>query len=376
MLAHSLPAFSSAIETMREEGEGMLSSLYLQPKGILFGKAGRDAQEKGYALPLAGQDTAFSLVEVIRRKNDKVTKRLYGTGEIVAVTDSLIQEKIGQLCGIRPKSGNLAFSHPLIMGVLNVTPDSFSDGGQFDDVGLAIRQGQQLRRDGADIIDVGGESTRPGAAEVGVEIEKGRVIPVLEELVSAGIACSIDSRHGSVLESALGAGAEVINDVTALTQDSLAMKVAAQASVPVVLMHSRLAPEGESGDMGKNPSYQDVSLDIYDYLEGRINCCVAAGIRKENIIVDPGIGFGKTLEDNLGLLKNIALFHGLGVPLLVGLSRKRFIGVVSGEDDPARRDPGSIALSLEMIRQGVQIVRVHNVADMKQALTCFMAISG
>ncbi len=351
----------------------IMTSLYFQPSGFLYGNEALEAKAKGLAVSLAGQTIAFSMVTLIERDNKQEKRTLYRVEALVNSSDPVILEKLKALTQPRSDIKALSFEQPLIMGVLNVTPDSFSDGGQFDCAHQAIEQGKTLFEQGADIVDIGGESTRPGADDVGAKVETQRVLPVLEGVSQFGL-CSIDSRRAGVMEAALNAGAGIINDVTALSYDERSIAVAQAHDGPIILMHSRIKPENETLDMAQNPSYDNVSLDIYDYLEQRIECCVQAGIAKQRLIIDPGIGFGKTFADNIALLQNISVFHGLGVPILVGLSRKRFIGVISKEDDALKRDPGSSALSLEMIRQGVQIVRVHNVANMKQVLRCFIAI--
>lgn len=259
----------------------------------------------------------------------------------------------------------LAFSRPLVMGVLNVTPDSFSDGGKFLDTGAAIRRARQMRAEGADIIDIGGESTRPGATPVWEGEEAERVVPVIEALTADNIPLSIDTRHSTVMAKAVAAGAHIINDVSALTYDGDSMKAAAATDAPVILMHSKGTPK----TMQVAPEYDDVLLDVYDYLESRIDACVAAGIDRSRLIVDPGIGFGKrVVRDNLALMNGLAFFHTLGCPVLLGASRKRFIGAITGEEEADRRMPGSLAAALKGVEQGMQIVRVHDVAETVQAL--------
>ncbi len=348
----------------------MTSSFYLNPKGMLSGRTALQARKDGHALPLAGQDRAFSLVEVIQRDNGVLKKKFYSTRQIGESTESALQEKLALLTAKRQSIGRLSFERPLIMGVLNVTPDSFSDGGQFDTIASAVAEGYKMYQEGADIIDVGGESTRPGAIEVARQTELDRVLPVLSGLDEQQVLCSIDSRHALVMEAALKAGASILNDVTALEYDTLSVELAKNHGGAVILMHSRVLPNNESVNMKDNPTFDNVALDIIDYLSDRIKACEAAGIHRNNLIIDPGIGFGKTLEDNLVLLRDIGLFHGLGVPIMVGLSRKRFIGELADVKEPRKRDIGSVTLSLEMVQQGVQIVRVHNVSAMRQALDC------
>lgn len=256
------------------------------------------------------------------------------------------------------------FDQPRVMGIINATPDSFSDGGSHEDVDAACFAGADMVGAGAAILDVGGESTRPGAMTVweGDEIE--RVKPIVERLVRGGNAVSIDTRKAAVMEAALEAGAHLVNDVSALTWDERSAEVVAKSGVPVVLMHA----QGDPQTMQENPTYRDVLIDIYLWLEARIEAAVETGIERDKIIVDPGIGFGKTVGHNLELMNGLALFHGLGCPVLVGASRKRMIGALSNEAEADERLGGSLALALKAAEQGAQIIRVHDVPETIQAL--------
>ena len=266
----------------------------------------------------------------------------------------------------------LQYSKPLIMGVLNVTPDSFSDGGKFVDKDKAITHARALFAAGADIIDIGGESTRPGAEPVWEGDERARVIPVVEALVGEGIPISIDTRHASVMEAALSAGAHIINDVSALSFDPEAMAVVAKSDVPVVLMHSKGLPK----TMQDAPDYDDVLLEVFDYLEERRDMAIKAGIAPTRIILDPGIGFGKrVVQDNLSILNGISIFHTLGCPLLLGASRKQFLGAITGVEEPSKRVESSMVAALSAVQVGVQIVRVHDVGETKQALKTQQALN-
>lgn len=257
------------------------------------------------------------------------------------------------------------------MGVLNVTPDSFSDGGKFLDTDAAILRARQMIAEGADIIDIGGESTRPGATPVWEGEEAERVVPVIEALVAEKITMSIDTRHSTVMQKAVQAGAHIINDVSALTYDGESMAVAAASDAPIVLMHAR----GDPKTMQDAPEYDDVLLDVFDYLQERVEACAAAGIERCRLIVDPGIGFGKrVVQDNLALMNGLSLFHGLGCPVLLGASRKRFIGAITGEETADRRMPGSLAAALKGVEEGMQILRVHDVAETVQAVKLAQAM--
>jgi dihydropteroate synthase len=254
---------------------------------------------------------------------------------------------------------------PQVVGILNVTPDSFSDGGRFEEPEAAARAGFDMAEAGAAIVDVGGESTRPGAKPVweGDEIE--RVLPAITRLAAGGTAVSIDTRKAAVMEAALGAGAAMVNDVSALAFDERSPAAVARAGCPVVLMHHQGSPE----TMQVSPSYdRPVLLAVYDWLEARIEAAEAAGIDRTRIIVDPGIGFGKTVQHNLDLLNGLALLHGLGCPIMLGASRKRMIGALSAEAPAGERLPGSLALALKAVDQGAQLLRVHDVPETVQAL--------
>jgi dihydropteroate synthase len=252
-----------------------------------------------------------------------------------------------------------------IMGVVNVTPDSFSDGGDHATPDAAIAHGLKLIEEGADIIDVGGESTRPGARAPTLDDELARVLPVVRGLAGRAPLVSIDSRRAAVMGAALAAGAGMINDVSALTHDPAALGVAARHDVPVVLMHMQGTPEM----MQRAPRYDCAPLDIFDYLETRIAACEAAGIARARLIVDPGIGFGKTVQHNLEILRDLAVLKGLGCPIMVGVSRKGFIGRLTATKTAKDRLPGSLAATLYAIFQGAEIVRVHDVAATRQAIT-------
>lgn len=262
-------------------------------------------------------------------------------------------------------------AEPQIMGILNVTPDSFSDGGAHNGTEAAIEAGRRMVAEGAVLIDVGGESTRPGANFIPPDEELARVEPVIAGLrAQLDTPISIDTRKALVAEAALSAGANLVNDVSGFTFDPELASVCTKAGVPVCAMHA----QGDPATMQQNPTYDDVLLDVYDYLHDRIEALVAAGINRSQIIADPGIGFGKTLDHNLALLNRISLFHGLGVPILLGASRKKFIGTISGADMATDRMAGSVAVALAVVAQGIQILRVHDVAETAQALALWQAV--
>ncbi|MDX8348406.1 dihydropteroate synthase [Cognatiyoonia sp. IB215446] len=315
------------------------------------------------ALPLAGGPFWFREIRVHRR--DAV--------EDVIPAVSAPPDVLDRLTARRADIAGLSLDRPRLMGILNVTPDSFSDGGRFNDRDAAIAQAQKMRADGANIIDVGGESTRPGASEVPVDEEIARTAPVISAIrAQSDVPISIDTRKASVAQAAIEAGAGLINDVAAFTFDPDLARVTADAGLPVCLMHA----QGDPQTMQDDPRYHDVLLDVYDFLAARVAAAEAAGIPRDQIIVDPGIGFGKTVEHNLALLRGIALFHSLGCPILLGASRKRFIGVIGGGEAATDRVNGSIAVALHAARQGVQFLRVHDIFATKQALDLEWAING
>ena len=287
--------------------------------------------------------------------------------------DNEISTQIGQLLeNIETNlqvSSNSAFV-PKIMGILNVTPDSFYDGGRYLNVEMATAAALRMVEAGADIIDVGGESTRPGSVEPTEAEELKRVIPVIRALSEKGITVSIDTRRATVMERALESGAKIINDISALSHDKRSIEVATSSGARVILMHMQGSPKS----MQTNPYYEYPSLDIFDFLKQRIVACLEAGIHQNCLLVDPGIGFGKTKTHNIQVLRDIALFHGLGCPVLIGMSRKSFISDLLGNLEASDRMPGSIAGALYAMSQGVHIVRVHDVAETNQSLKVWQAI--
>jgi dihydropteroate synthase len=354
----------------------MSGSVYLRPAGPLTGPPAREAPE-ATVLRIGGSGTAFAALEFIERSGpgrarrrmltvDDVLRRGEGSGERAQECRSMLS----RLTSPRVPLAGLALDRPRIMGVVNVTPDSFSDGGLLPTAEAAIAHARQLAAEGADILDIGGESTRPGADPVPIQEELRRVMPVIEALAGATRALiSIDTRNAEVMRQAAAAGAQIINDVSALQHDAESLRVVADTGLPVILMHA----QGDPRSMQRDPRYDDVLLDVYDALGARVQACLDAGIALERLVVDPGIGFGKTAAHNLELLAGLSLFHGLGAPVLLGASRKSFIRVLTGAVDPASRLPGSIAAALSGILQGVHIVRVHDVAATRQALTIFEA---
>ncbi len=352
----------------------MLREIYLRPLGLFPAALHRAAKEVWGGMPLAGGWLDFTAIEVIERNGARNDRFIAGLGEFferdwgrrtLNASDLFEALRAG-----RPRLAGLSLDRPRLMGIVNVTPDSFSDGGQHFDAARAVAHGEQLVAEGADILDVGGESTRPGAAPVDEAEEIRRIVPVIAALrAKTDVRVSIDTRKPAVMREAVSAGADIINDVSALMHDPLSLETAADLGVPVVLMHA----QGDPRTMQDNPVYDDVVLDVFDFLEARVAACVRAGIPREHLIVDPGIGFGKALPHNLALMSGLSLFHGLGVPVLLGASRKRFIGTLTGVDNASDRLHGSIGAALAAVAQGAQILRVHDIAATKAALAVFQA---
>ncbi|MDO8810431.1 MAG: dihydropteroate synthase [Gallionella sp.] len=262
----------------------------------------------------------------------------------------------------------LDLPRPLVMGIVNVTPDSFSDGGQHLLRDAAVAHAQQLIAEGADIIDIGGESTRPSAQPVSIQQELDRVLPIIEALHGAPVPISVDTCKPQVMQAAIAAGVQMVNDINSL-QDAAAMNAVAAGNVAVCLMHK----QGNPQTMQARPHYQDVVAEVCEFLRGRIAAATAAGIGRERIVIDPGFGFGKTLEHNLALLRGLEKLAGLGVPVLAGLSRKSMLGALTGQD-VGQRMPASIAAALLAVQRGASIVRVHDVRATVDALKIWNAV--
>lgn len=272
--------------------------------------------------------------------------------------------------GAVPSFAGLTLDQPRLMGVVNVTPDSFSDGGDFLDPAHAIEHGMQMSADGADILDIGGESTRPGSAPISIDEELARVLPVIEGLASEGKLVSIDTRHAEVMRQAIASGARIVNDVTALTNDADSIDVCATSGVDVVIMHM----QGDPQTMQDNPTYDDASADIMAYLKARVHLMEQSGIASNKIAIDPGIGFGKNLDHNLRILSKLDDYEGLNLPVLLGVSRKSFITKIDRDEAPKDRVAGSLAAAIAGYARGVRLFRVHDVAETRQALAVWRAI--
>ncbi|PVX28973.1 dihydropteroate synthase [Sphingomonas pokkalii] len=338
--------------------------LYLRPIQFVDTPIGGD----GAVARLAGGLLWFSAYELIVVEGcTRIRQRVVSIAEAEAdprlapIAARITASRVPLTLGTR----TLRFDQPQVMAILNMTPDSFSDGGKhMGDPAAAAQSGVEMSIAGAAILDVGGESTRPGAETVWEGDEIARVVPVIARLAASSAAISIDTRKAAVMEAALAAGAHLVNDVSALLYDDRALEVVARADCPVVLMHAADPKRGAQGKGG----YADPLIEVYDWLEARVEAVVAAGVDRAKIVIDPGIGFGKSLADNLALMNGLALFHGIGCPILLGASRKRIVGALANEAPAEQRLGGSLALALKGAALGVQLLRVHDAFESVQAL--------
>jgi dihydropteroate synthase len=335
---------------------------YIRPVGRLTGAAAAAAIAAGQALPSGRPGEAYTHLEILRRRDGGGADR----GLHLAMTVDA-----AALTAPRAPWAGFSLDRPLVMGIVNVTPDSFSDGGAYLDPSAAIEHGRALRAAGADILDIGGESTRPGAEPVGPDDEAARVVPVIQALAAEGAVVSVDTRRTSVMAAALEAGARIVNDVTALGDEG-ALALVARHQAPAVLMHM----QGEPRTMQQAPHYDVPILDLFDYFEARLAACAAAGLDRGQVLIDPGIGFGKSLAHNVELLRDLALLRGTGCGILLGVSRKSFLGRLAEVEGTAERLPASLIAGLEGVRNGADILRVHDVAATVQALKVQAALEG
>lgn len=358
----------------------MTSHAYLRPVGRITRAPARHGATPDHVVRIGDSgDVAFAALELVERVADLQVDRHFISPLEARNEAARGGARAGQLQAAlegfampRATIAGVSLDRPRIMGIVNVTPDSFSDGGHLASARQAIAFAERLVDEGADFLDIGGESTRPGSDPVPVEEELRRILPVIEGLVGKiTAAISVDTRKAEVMRRAAAAGARLLNDVSALEFDPGSLAAVAETQLPVVLMHSL----GDPKTMQQDPRYDNVLLDVYDALAARIEVCARMGIARERIVVDPGIGFGKTVAHNLELLAGLSLFHGLGTPILLGASRKSTIGRLTGATDPAERVPGSIAAALSGAMQGASILRVHDVAATRQALTVWEASS-
>jgi dihydropteroate synthase len=346
------------------------------PEGLVAGQSATAVVASREGCWLAGGPVAFTRARLLWRAADGSTgEAAFGLDVLRTWVEkagggSNLDAALERLSASRSEIVPVAHKWPKIVGVLNVTPDSFSDGGKFESADVAVRHGAAMIEEGADFIDIGGESTRPGADPVSSEDQCRRILPVIEGLAGR-VPVSVDTRNATVMQKALEAGAAIINDVSALS-DPMALEVVATAGCPVVLMHSLRAPK----TMQVAPHYRDVRLDIVDYLESRITACVGGGIARDKIIIDPGIGFGQDDEHIALLMRDLAVLHGLGCPVMLGASRKSFIGRVDRPGPAADRLGGSVAAAVLGLARGIQFLRVHDVAQTRQAVAVWAHTEG
>ena len=344
-----------------------MEKYYTKPCNFYYGSNSKSKIKKKLSLPLNGNSlVAFDSIELITRRS----KRIININKINNLPKELKKKVILDLKNITKKKifSKLNLNHtPLLMGILNVTPDSFSDGGKFLKNYAANKQVRKLIKDGADIIDVGGESTRPGSKDINPKKEWKRIKSKLNYLSKQKCFISLDTRKSSIIKKSLFYKVGLINDISGLDYDKESLNILKNYKIPFVLHHIQGTPNA----MQKNPSYNNVLLDIYDYFEKKLKQIRANKIKHNNIILDPGIGFGKNLKHNITLISQISIFHSLGYPIMLGLSKKRFIKDLSGVNDSRERIGGTISSCLYSTLQGVQILRIHDVNEVRQALKVF-----
>ena len=344
-----------------------MSRYYTRPCNFYYGHISKKLVEKKKSFPLGDNNLiSFDNIELISRRS----KRKIPINKLSSLPKSIKKKIYTDLKKITSKKKNFSnlnfFKLPNIMGVLNLTPDSFSDGGKFNNRSRGTKHAIQMIKSGASIVDIGGESTRPGSKEVNIKIEWSRINKTLK-LICNKVPVSLDTRKSEIMEKGIKLGVKIINDVSGLNYDTRTKNILKKYKTPFVIQHSKGLPE----NMQNNPKYKNEILDIYDFFEKKIMFLRSFGIKHNNIILDPGIGFGKNLKHNMNLISNISIFHSLGFPILVGNSRKKFIKELSGKNDTKKRTGGTVASSLYLMMQGVQILRVHDVDDVLQGLKVF-----
>jgi len=344
-----------------------MSEYYTRVCNFYYGNKSKFLVKKKISLPLNGNNQiSFDQIELISRKS----LRKFSVKRLNNLPKSLKKKIIKDLKTITSKKKNFAnfnFSKlPCIIGILNMTPDSFSDGGKFNVKDKGAKHAINMFKSGADIIDIGGESTRPGSKGVDAKVEWSRVNRTLKSICKK-IPISLDTRKSEIMEKGIKLGIRIVNDVSGLSFDPKTLDILKKYKIPFILQHSKGLPE----NMQNNPNYKNVLLDIYDFFEKKINLLRSVGINHNNIIIDPGIGFGKNLKHNMNLISNVSIFHTLGFPILVGNSRKKFIKELSGKNDTKNRIGGTVASSIFLMMQGVQILRIHEVDEILQGVKVF-----
>ncbi len=339
---------------------------YTRACNFYYGTKSKDLVKKKHSLPLNGNDEiSFDEIEIISR-NSKKKISIKKINTLPLKIQSKIRKDLSKIIK-KKKFKNLNFtSIPKIMGILNVTPDSFSDGGKYNQTSLAKKQMDYLFKSGADLVDIGGESTRPGSKSVSIKVEWERIKKILNR-INKNKFISLDTRKSVIMERGIKLGVKLINDVSGLSYDQKSIDILNRYKIPFVLQHSLGNPE----KMQNNPKYKNVILDIFDFFYEKINFLRSAGIKHNNIILDPGIGFGKNLKHNMTIIKNISIYHSLGFPILLGISRKKFIKDLSVNNDSRSRTGGTISSSIFALMQGVQILRIHDVNEINQSIKVF-----
>ena len=340
---------------------------YTRVCNFYYGRESKILVGKKKSLPLNGnKEISFDQIEIISRKSKKkisITK----LNNIPKFLKKKISLDIKNITLKKKNFSNLNFQNiPNIMGVLNITPDSFSDGGKFNIRNKGVKHALEMFKSGVNIVDVGGESTRPGSKAVSEKLEWNRVSKILKS-ISKKIPISLDTRKSEIMKKGIKLGVKIINDVSGLNYHDETKNILKKYKIPFVIQHSQGTPE----NMQIKPSYKNELLDIYDFFEEKIKFLRSIGIKHNNIIIDPGIGFGKNLKHNMNIISNISIFHTLGFPILVGNSRKRFIKEISGENDTKSRIGGTVASSIYLMMQGVQILRIHDVNELLQGVKVF-----
>ena len=340
---------------------------YTRVCNFYYGSISKILVKKKVSLPLNGNnEISFDQIEIITR-NSKKKISIHKLSKLSKFLKKKVSFDLKKITSKKKNFAKLNFQKlPIIMGVLNLTPDSFSDGGKFNKKSKGIKKAESMFSSGANIIDIGGESTRPGAKAVNKKIEWNRIKKILK-LTCKKFPISVDTRKSIIMEKSIKLGVKIINDVSGLSYDSRTKHILKKYKIPFVIQHSKGTPE----NMQNNPTYKNELLDIYDFFEKKIYFLRTIGIKHNNIIIDPGIGFGKNLKHNMNLIRNISIFHTLGFPILVGVSKKKFIKELSGKNDTKNRTGGTVASSLYLIMQGVQILRIHEVNEIIQGIKVF-----
>jgi len=344
---------------------------YTRACNFYYGVESKEKIKKKLSLPLNGSNLiSFDNVEII---NKKYKKKIH-IREIKKQSNKIkkkIKEDIELITRKKKFKGLKFLNFPILMGVINLTPDSFSDGGKYNKKNSGFNHARNLIKKGSKILDIGGESTRPGAKDIDKIKEWKRINKTLKKISKLNIFISLDTRKSWIMEKGIKNKINLVNDISGFDYDENTIKVLKKYRIPFVIHHSQGTPK----NMQKNPSYKNVLLEIYDFFEKKIKKMRSIGIKHNNIILDPGIGFGKNLKHNMTLINNISIFHSLGFPIMLGISRKKYIKDLSGKNDSKERLGGTIASSLYAMTQGIQILRVHDVNEVSQSIKVFKSLN-